>query len=137
MAIFNGTELGVYISDTLIAAAQSVSVSLSLDTIEITTNDSAGWSEFLAGKRGGTMQCDGLLDMVDASNKDVVDLWGAFENRTVLTLKWAKANPVTGEMALSASGILTSLELSSGSEDTATYSASFQLTGVIADTITA
>ena len=53
MAIFNGTELGVYISDTLIAAAQSVSVSLSLDTIEITTNDSAGWSEFLAGKRGG------------------------------------------------------------------------------------
>jgi TP901-1 family phage major tail protein len=137
MAIFNGTELGVYISDTLIAAAQSVSVSLSLDTIEITTNDSAGWSEFLAGKRGGTMQCDGLLDMVDASNKDVVDLWGAFENRTVLTLKWAKANPVTGEMALSASGILTSLELSSGSEDTATYSASFQLTGVISDTITA
>ncbi len=137
MAIFNGTELGVYISDTLIAAAQSVSVSLSTDTIEITTNDSAGWAEFLAGKRSGTMQCDGLLDMVDASNKDVVDLWGAYEGRTELTLKWAKATPSAGEMALSASGYLTSLELSSGTEDTATFSASFQLTGVIADTITA
>ena len=135
MAIFNGTELGVYIDSTLIAAAQSVSVSLSLDTIEITTNDSAGWSEFLAGKRGGTMQCDGLIDMLDASNKDVVDLWGAYENRSTLTLKWAKANEEAGEISLGASGILTSLELSGSTEDTATYSASFQLTGVIADTV--
>ena len=135
MAIFNGTELGVYIDDTLIAAAQSVSVSLSLDTIEITTNDSAGLSEFLAGKRGGTMQCDGLIDMLDASNKDVVDLWGAYENRSTLTLKWAKANEAAGEISLGASGILTSLDLSGSTEDTATYSASFQLTGVIADTV--
>lgn len=135
MAIFNGTELGVYIGGTLIAAAQSCSLSLSGDTIEITTNDSSGWAEFLAGKRSGTMSCDGLIDMLDASNKDVTDLWGAFEGRTELTLKFGKANEATGEISVGASGFLTSLELSGSTEDTATYSASFQLTGVIADTV--
>jgi len=64
-----------------------------------------------------------------------VDLWGAYENRSTLTLKWAKANEATAEISLGASGILTSLELSGSTEDTATYSASFQLTGVIADTV--
>lgn len=137
MAIFNGTELGVYIADTLIAAAQSCSMSLTGDTIEITTNDSAGWAEFLAGKRSGTLSCDGLIDFLDASNKDVTDLWGAFENRTSLTLKFSKANETTGELSFAASGFLTSLELSGSTEDTATYSASFQLTGVIADTAAA
>jgi predicted secreted protein len=137
MAIFNGTELGVYIDSTLIAAAQSCSVSLSGDTIEITTNDSAGWAEFLAGKRSGTMSCDGLIDMLDASNKDVTDLWGAFEARTALTLKFGKANETTGEISIGATGFLTSLELSGSTEDTATYSASFQLSGVIADTVAA
>jgi hypothetical protein len=101
MAIFNGTELGVYIGGTLIAGSMSVS---------------------------------GLIDYND-SNKDVNDLFTALSDRTALTLKFAKATPVAGEdYNYSATGFITSLEQSGGTEDTATYSASFELSGVITQT---
>ena len=80
MAVFNGTNLGVYVGSTIIAAATDCSLSLNMDTIDITTKDSAGYRELLAGLR---------------------------------------------------SGFLTSLEQSGGTEDTATYSASFELSGVV------
>ena len=133
MAIFNGTNLGVYIGGTLIAAAQDVSLSLSMETIDITTKDSAGYRELLAGLRSGSMSCNGLIDYVDASNKDVTDLYGAWEARTELTLKFS--SEITGDTSFTASGFLTSLEQSGGTEDTATYSATFELTGQVTDAV--
>ena len=135
MAIFNGTNLGVYISDTLIAAAQDVSLSLSMETIDITTKDSAGYRELLAGLRSGSMSCNGLIDYVDASNKDVTDLYAAWEARTELTLKFS--SEITGDTSFTANGFLTSLEQSGGTEDTATYSATFELTGQVTDAVIA
>ena len=134
MAIFNGTELGVYIGGTFIAAATDCSLSMSMETIEITTKDSAGWRELLGGTKSGSMSVSGLIDYND-TNQDVDDLFTALSNRTELTLKFAKANPVVGEdYNYSASGFITSLEQSGGTEDTATYSASFELSGVITQT---
>ena len=133
MAIFNGTNLGVYIGGTLIAAAQDVSLSLSMETIDITTKDSAGYRELLAGLRSGSMSCNGLIDYVDASNKDVTDLYAAWEARTELTLKFS--SEITGDTSFTASGFLTSLEQSGGTEDTATYSATFELTGQVTDAV--
>ena len=135
MAIFNGTELGVYMDSTLIAAATDCSLSLNVETIDITTKDSAGFRELLGGVRSGSISVSGLVDYLDASNKDVTDLWTAWEARTAVTVKFAKANEVTGELSFSASAIITSLEQSGGAEDTATYSATFELTGAITDTV--
>lgn len=138
MAIFNGTELGVYIDSTLIAAATDCSLSLNMETIDITTKDSAGYRELLGGLKSGSISCSGLIDYLDAdANKDMVDLWTAWENRTSLTLKFSKANESTGELSFSASGFITSLEQSGGTEDTATYSVTFELTGAITDTVAA
>jgi len=134
MAIFNGTELGVYIDDTLVAAATDCSLSLNMETIDITTKDSSGYRELLGGLKSGSISCSGLIDYLDASNKDIVDLWTAWENRTSLTLKFSKANESTGELSFAASGFITSLEQSGGTEDTATYSVTFELTGAITDT---
>ena len=136
MAIFNGTELGVYIGTTLIAAATDCSLSLSAEVIDITTKDSAGFRELLPGLRSGSMSVSGLVDYVDASNQDYTDLFTAFENRTLLTLKFSKATLATGEISIAAGAYLTSLEQSGGTEDTATYSATFELTGAIDDTVT-
>jgi TP901-1 family phage major tail protein len=135
MAIFNGTELGVYIGGTLIAAAQDVSLSLNMETIDITTKDSSGYRELLGGLKSGSMSVSGLIDYLDASNKDITDLWTAWENRDTLTLKFSKATETAGELSFSASGFITSLEQSGGTEDTATYSATFELTGAITDTV--
>ena len=135
MASFNGTELGVYIGGTLIAAATDCSLSLNMETIDITTKDSAGYRELLGGLKSGSISCSGLIDYLDASNKDITDLWTAWENRDTLVLKFAKANETAGELSFSASGFITSLEQSGGTEDTATYSATFELTGAITDTV--
>lgn len=135
MAIFNGTELGVYIDSTLIAAATDCSISLNMETIDITTKDSAGFRELLGGVKSGSISVSGLIDYNDSANKDVSDLFTALNNRTALALKFAKATPAAGEdFNYSASGFITSLEQSGGTEDTATYSATFELTGAITQT---
>jgi len=132
MAIFNGTNLGVYLSDTLVAAATDCSLSLSMETIDITTKDSAGFRELLAGVRSGSVSCSGLIDYHDAdSNKDITDLFDAWNNRTALTLKFS--NEITGDASYSATAFITSLEQSGGTEDTATYSASFELSGTVTE----
>ncbi len=135
MAIFNGTDLGVYIGSTLIAAATDVTLTLNAETIDITTKDSSAFRELLPGLRSGSMSVSGLIDYVDASNKDFLDLYGAWESRTALVLKFSKSSLATGEASFSASGFVTSLEQSGGTEDTATYSATFELTGLIDETV--
>ena len=135
MAIFNGTDLGVYIGSTLIAAATDVTLTLNAETIDITTKDSSAFRELLPGLRSGSMSVSGLIDYVDASNKDFLDLYGAWESRTALVLKFSKSSLATGEASFSASGFVTSLERSGGTEDTATYSATFELTGLIDETV--
>lgn len=130
MAIFNGTNLGVYIDGTIIAAATDCSLSLNMETIDITTKDSAGYRELLAGMRSGSISVSGLIDY-QATDKDTVDLYTAWENRTSLTLKFS--SEITSDTSFTASGFLTSLEQSGGTEDTATYSATFELTGQVTD----
>ena len=127
MAVFNGTNLGVYIGGTIIAAAQDVSLSLSAEMIDITTKDSAAFRELLPGLRSGSMSCNGLIDFGSA-NKDTIDLWDAYEGRSLLSLKF---DDTGGGAEFTASGYITSLELSGGTEDTATFSATFELTGTI------
>jgi TP901-1 family phage major tail protein len=130
MAIFNGTNLGVYIDGTIIAAATDCSLSLNMETIDITTKDSAGYRELLAGMRSGSISVSGLIDYQSA-DKDTVDLYTAWENRTSLTLKFS--SEITSDTSFTASGFLTSLEQSGGTEDTATYSATFEITGQVTD----
>jgi TP901-1 family phage major tail protein len=103
-----------------------------METIDITTKDSAGFRELLAGVRSGSVSCSGLIDYQDAdSNKDITDLFDAWNNRTALTLKFS--NEITGDASYSATAFITSLEQSGGTEDTATYSASFELSGTVTE----
>ena len=134
MAIFNGTDLGVYIDQVLIAAATDVSLTLNAETIDITTKDSAAFRELLPGVRSGSISVSGLIDYVDAANRDTLNLYDAWENRSVLALKFSKATLGTGEASFSANAFITSLEQSGGTEDTASYSATFELTGTIDET---
>lgn len=130
MATFNGTKLGVYVGGTLIAAATDCSLSLATETIDISTKDSAAWRELLPGMRSGSMSVSGLIDYTNA-NYDVPDLFSVFSSRAALTLVFS--NEVAGDKKYTATGYITSLEQSAGLEDTATYSASFELSGTITE----
>ena len=146
MATFNGTLLGVYITSgappvtRMIAAAQDVSLSLSTETIDVTTKQSGGFRQLLAGLRSGSMTVNGLIDYSVASDEqNVSELWTAFSNRSELDLRFQKDedNDVSGDVQFFAKGRLTSLEQSAGTEDTATFSATFELSDVIDETIVA
>ena len=138
MATFNGTKLGVYYSTDggttykLIAASTECSLSISTETIDISTKDSSAWRELLPGMRSASLSCSGLIDYQhDTTKHDVPDLFSLLENRDLIKLRFS--NEVASDKRYNADGYLTSLEQSAGTEDTANYSATFEITGAITE----
>ncbi|MGB0443330.1 MAG: phage tail tube protein [Flavobacteriaceae bacterium] len=130
MAKINATNIGVYVADNLVAAAQSGELSLSANMIETTSKDSGGDSEFIPGLRSGTMSVEALYeDIASASNENQSDLFDDWKAGTLLTLKWGYNT--AGEEIYSASGYVSSWSASAPMEDVATYSVEFQLTGAV------
>jgi TP901-1 family phage major tail protein len=131
--IMNGTLLGVYVGSTLVAHATEGSISLSMDTREVTTKDSAGMRELLEGTKSGSISVSALY--AEDAAYGVEDLMTAWANRTALTVKFS--TEVSGDHYWSANAYLTSLEVSASTEDNASYSASFELTGAVTYTTVA
>ena len=127
MDIMNGTKLAVYNSTTKLAHATDCSIEISMDTIDTTTKDSAGWRDILPGLRQASVNTSHLYE--DSASEGVDELWAAFLARTPLTLRFS--TEVVGEERFTGSFYLTSLSLSGGVEDAATYSATFELSGAL------
>jgi len=136
MAIFNGTELILKVSPsdggavTKLMHSQNVSISTNVDTIDITTKDSAGFRELLGGTKSFSLSADGLMDFeAVAGDTDVQELFTQMLDRTAVAFTFALASEagytVTGE------GFITSLEISGGTEDAPTYSCSIEGTGAL------
>ena len=68
MAIFNGTDLILKVSpsrggaEAKLMHSQTVSLSMNVDTIDISTTDSAGFSELLGGQKSFSLSANGLMD---------------------------------------------------------------------------
>jgi len=127
MAVFNGTNIAVTLGGTAVAHATECSLSLNQETIEVTTKDSAGNRELIAGLKSGSMSISGLQEV--AGSNGVKLLAGTINTGAAVTLVFDQV--ATSGEKWTAEGILTSLELSGGTEDAPTYSASFELTGAI------
>ena len=125
--IMNGTLIGVYAGGTLIAHATEGSISLNLDTRDATTKDSSGTRDLLEGVKSGTISVSALY--ADDATYGVDELMTAWSGRSTLTIKFS--TEVTGDSYWEASAYVTSLEVSAGMEDNATYSATFELSGTI------
>ena len=124
----NTTLMGVYAATTKIAHANDASVSLSMDARSVTTKDSGGYAEYLEGLRSGTITCGALY--ADDATYGVNDLMTIYTARSAVTVLFS--TEVTGDDHWSASCYITALEINSGGqEDTVSYTATFQITGVI------
>tara|TARA_R100001244_G_scaffold126111_1_gene96416 strand:- start:4317 stop:4751 length:435 start_codon:yes stop_codon:yes gene_type:complete len=143
MAIINGTEIKVYDSGTavLVAYAQNGSLNLNLGLREITNKESSGWKESLEGLRDFSIDLDGAYAWTDAASSaltngaDDVALVNMITNRVALTVKFGNVGAATGDTVYSGSVFLTSFSVSAGTEDTATYSMSFEGTGALTQTV--
>ena len=132
MAVVNGTNLVISLGGTVIANAQEVSLTLNHDVIDVTTKDSAGVRELIAGQKSGAMSVSGLQEYSGANGIKL--LADTFDTGAAVALIFDQV--ATGGNTFTASGILTSLEMSGGTDDAPTYSASFELTGAISKALT-
>jgi TP901-1 family phage major tail protein len=138
--IFNGSDIGLYISTssggtyTLIAFSQDGSLSLSMETRDITNKSSSGWRELLESTRSGSISGNFFYAERDSSSAAVYgydDLFGYLSNRTQIFVKFA--TNVTGDKYYTAAGYITSLEASAPTEDNTTCSVTIELTGAITE----
>ena len=136
MAIFNGTDLILKVSPASAGAAvklmhsQNVSLSMNVDTIDISTKDSAGFRDLLGGQKSFSLSADGLMDFeAAAGDTDVQELFTQALARTAVTFVFGIDDASLYNM--SGSGFITSIEVSGGTEDAPTYSVSIEGTGAL------
>jgi TP901-1 family phage major tail protein len=132
MAILNGTVFLLSIGGTALPDQTEGSISISMETRDITTKDSAGYRELLEGVRSGTISVSGLVDDDGAGGAGGV-LFADLDSRTAQTLVFG-FDDATDDYNYSCSAFCTSLEVSAATEDNVTYSATFEITGAITET---
>jgi TP901-1 family phage major tail protein len=132
----NGTLISIYkdVSGTLkkIANATSHSFDISKDMIDVTSKDSAGAKEFIAGEYGWTMNVEAIFEddaSVGASQQSFKDLATDLLAGTILTV--VISTNVTGDEKYTGSAYFMSLALSAPNNDKATWTGQLQGTGAL------
>jgi len=132
--IFNGTNLKVYVAGAVVARATSCELSISSNLRDATTKDSGGDAERLPGLREWSLSTDALYSE-DYTGAGVDELFAAIKNGTKLAVKFSTNN--IGDHEYAGNAYVTDLSMNAGTEENATYSASFQGTGAITNTVKA
>ena len=142
MAILNGTEIKVYSSGTtnLVAFAQNCTLNVNHSPREITNKESGGYKEILEGLRDFSIDIDGAYAWTNAGGTALTDGVDDVLETNVLNARQAVTfifgdTQSTSDVSYSGSGYITSVSLTGGTEDTATYSMSIEGTGVLTQTI--
>jgi predicted secreted protein len=142
MAILNGTEIKVYKTGTtnLVAFAQNCTLNVNHSPREITNKESAGYKEILEGLRDFSIDIDGAYAWTNATGTALTDGVDDTLETNVLNARQAVTfifgdTAATSDISYSGSGFITSVSITGGTEDTATYSMSIEGTGVLTQTI--
>ena len=142
MAILNGTEIKVYSTGTtnLVAFAQNCTLNVNHSPREITNKESNGFKEILEGLRDFSIDIDGAYAWTNAAGAALTNGIDDVLETNVLNARQAVTfifgdTTTTSDVSYSGSGFITSVSLTGGTEDTATYSMSIEGTGVLTQTI--
>jgi len=118
-----GTD-AVPIYTTAMAGGRSATLTMEMGQIDITTKDSAGWSESLPSTKSWSMDFDNLLTESDAA---FTKLKTAIT--TAITWKFQIKTPAAS--TYTGTGILTSMKLEGGYEDALKISGTVKGTGIL------
>ena len=143
MAILNGTELKVYSSGTtnLVAFAQNCTLNVNHSPREITNKESAGFKEILEGLRDFSIDIDGAYAWTNAGGSAIANGIDDLLQTNILATPIVKVDFIFGDTATSldvsyaGSGYLTSVSITGGTEDTATYSMTIEGTAALTQTV--
>tara|TARA_R110000822_G_scaffold183363_1_gene322758 strand:- start:884 stop:1312 length:429 start_codon:yes stop_codon:yes gene_type:complete len=140
MAILNGTEIKVYSSATnnLVAFAQNCTLNVNHSPREITNKESGGWKEILEGLRDYSIDIDGAYAWTNAGGTVLTDGVDDVLKANLLTTRQAVdfifGDTSADDVSYAGSGFITSVSITGGTEDTATYSLSIDGSGELTST---
>jgi len=135
-AIMNATDVLIQFSTDgatydEVGRMTNASLSISMETRDTSNKDSAGFRELLSGQRSWSLAGDGLVVYSLTGADGYSDLFGYWNNRTNLYIKFGSVSG--GEKNYSGRGFITSLDQEAGVEDNATFSFSLEGTGALAE----
>lgn len=135
-AIMNATDVLIQFSTDgttydEVGRMTNASLSISMETRDTSTKDSAGWRELLEGQKSWSLSGDGLVVYSLTGADGFSDLYGYLNGRTNLYVKFGSV--ASGEKVYSGRGFITSLDQEAGMEDNTTFSFSFEGTGALTE----
>lgn len=135
--IINGTLMRLYKDSTAIGYATSCQMNITAAVREILTKDSSagGWREVKKGQLSGTLTTEALYAGPGDTSTNYLfdDLFTDLVSGTSLTIKFT--TDVSGDNVYTMQALCTSLDLNAAVEENTSYSASFEVSGVIAKTV--
>lgn len=129
--IVEGTVMGVYIGDTLIAAALSKGFDMSLDMRDANNADTGNAKSKLPGRYGGSIS--GRSHFEFSAGYGYRDLFSAMKNRTKLTVLLSNDN--AGDFEYDGEGYVTQLKATFPDHENSEYDWTIDLTGGIDETL--
>ena len=140
MAILNGSVFLLSVDGTNLPDQTEGSISINMETRDITTKDSAGYRELLPALRSATISVSGLIDD-DAAGGAGGTLFALMDDGTADAVRDESVALIFGfddstdDYNYTCNAILTSLEVGGGTEDNVTYSATFEITGAVTQVV--
>ncbi len=135
--IINGTiyvlKMGASGSEVALPDQTEGSISINLETRDVTTKSSSGYRELLGGLRSATISVSGLVDDDDAGGAGG-DLFAVLDGRSATNIIFGM-DGASDDYYYSCEALCTSLEISAATEDNVTYSATFEVTGAITEVV--
>jgi predicted secreted protein len=109
-AINDGSDVWVKVAGTLVNGLTTKTIDMATDEIDVTTQDSGKYKEFLAGFKSGTLSFDFKDDESDAHAYD--ELFAAWVAGVAVAFVYGKGIKTTGGRTITGSAIITGLTLS-------------------------
>ena len=118
---------------TAFAFTTSSSLSVTMNTRDISNKGSAGWRELLEAQKSWSISADGLVGYNDAAGssvKNITELISSLIARQALVYV-EMTTDVVGDTSWYGSAFITSVEMSSPLEDNVTFSCSLEGTAAL------
>lgn len=126
MAVLNGDVLLLSANGNVLKGTTDHSIEFTADMIDVTTKDSGGDKEYIAGERDATISVEGKYDPTD-TNEGALDVWDDYKVGNTVTVLWGQQS-VSG-VQWSCSALVSSISFNGTKNDAATFSASLQVSG--------
>tara|TARA_R100000231_G_scaffold139628_2_gene121781 strand:- start:7743 stop:8207 length:465 start_codon:yes stop_codon:yes gene_type:complete len=135
--LLNGTDLlikmgGTDGTDYVVAFATSCSLEISMDEIDQTSKDSAGWKQVIGGTRSWSLSSEALYQNEEITTGDNRVTFQSFWNylgdptdgrkKVYVEFTIAGSTSAANNVYYSGNAIVTSLSVNGGTEDQSTYS---------------